>query len=82
MYQNTEETILSIKDEGMGINAEDIPRVFDPFFTGSNGRIDRNATGIGLYMVKYISQKLGHKISINSKKGEWTEFKITFLSKM
>ncbi len=82
MHENAEETILSITDEGMGINAEDIPRVFDPFFTGNNGRIDRNATGIGLYMVKYISQKLGHKISINSKKGEWTEFKITFLSKM
>lgn len=82
MYENEEETILSITDEGMGINAEDIPRVFDPFFTGNNGRIDRNATGVGLYMVKYISQKLGHKISINSKKGEWTEFKIAFLSKM
>lgn len=82
MHENAEETILSITDEGMGINAEDIPRVFDPFFTGNNGRIDRNATGVGLYMVKYISQKLGHKISINSKKGEWTEFKITFLSKM
>ncbi|MDK2587052.1 sensor histidine kinase [Romboutsia sedimentorum] len=82
MFENAEETILSIKDEGIGISAEDIPRVFDPFFTGYNGRIDRNATGIGLYMVKYISQKIGHKISINSKIGEWTEFKITFLSKM
>lgn len=82
MHENAEETILSITDEGIGINAEDIPRVFDPFFTGNNGRIDRNATGVGLYMVKYISQKLGHKISINSKKGEWTEFKIAFLSKM
>jgi len=69
---------LLIKDEGMGITKEDLPRVFEPFFTGSNGRKERSSTGIGLYMVKTISKKLGHSISLNSKVGRGTEFKIIF----
>ncbi|WP_147535785.1 ATP-binding protein [Bacillus marasmi] len=74
--------ILSIKDEGIGIDAKDINRVFDPFFTGESGRRDRNATGIGLYMVKLISDRLGHKIRIQSQKDKGTTVQITFLSKL
>lgn len=69
---------LLIKDEGMGITKEDLPRVFEPFFTGSNGRKERSSTGIGLYMVKIISKKLGHTISLDSQVGRGTEFKIIF----
>lgn len=71
---------LIVKDYGVGIEEEDLPRVFDPFFTGKNGRKERSATGIGLYMVKLISKKLGHIIEIESKIGVGTEVKIIFLN--
>ncbi|WP_283593336.1 sensor histidine kinase [Paraclostridium bifermentans] len=71
---------LLIKDNGIGISKEDLPRVFDPFFTGSNGRRERSATGIGLYMVKVISKKLGHSIEIESEFEYGTSVKITFKS--
>lgn len=69
---------LFIEDYGVGISEEDLPRIFDPFFTGRNGRKDRSATGIGLYMVKIISKKLGHEVQIESKSGAGTKVKITF----
>jgi two-component system, OmpR family, sensor histidine kinase YxdK len=74
--------ILSVRDEGIGIDEKDINRVFEPFFTGEGGRRDRNATGIGLYMVKLISDRLGHKIQIQSQKDKGTTVQITFLSKL
>lgn len=71
---------LLIKDNGIGIVKEDLPRIFDPFFTGSNGRKERSATGIGLYMVKIISKKLGNNIEIESELEYGTSVKITFKS--
>ncbi|MGL5066226.1 MAG: sensor histidine kinase [Sarcina sp.] len=73
--------VLSIKDNGIGIKKGEIQSVFKEFYTGNTGRENRNSTGIGLYMVKIIAEKLGHKISINSEYGEWTEFKIEFKNK-
>ena len=70
---------LVIKDEGVGIIREDLQRVFDPFFTGKNGRQERSATGIGLYMVKIISKKLGHAVEMESEPGAGTQVKIIFL---
>lgn len=69
---------LFIYDNGIGINKSDITRVFDKTFTGENGRKDANSTGMGLYIVKKLIDKLGHKISISSKKNEYTEVKIIF----
>lgn len=76
--RNNEEVELLIKDEGIGIGKEDLQRVFEPFFTGNNGRKERNSTGIGLYMVKIIAKKLGHTIKIASQVGIGTEFKVVF----
>lgn len=76
--EKEDEFELVIKDEGIGIKKEDLPRVFDPFFTGSNGRNERSATGIGLYMVKLIAKKLGHAIEIESEIDVGTEVKIIF----
>lgn len=73
-----EEVELIIKDKGIGISKEDLPRVFEPFFTGNNGRKERSSTGIGLYMVKIIAKMLGHSISLSSQVGKCTEFKILF----
>lgn len=58
--------ILLIRDTGIGIAAEDLPRVFERGFTGGNGRIDKRATGIGLYLCKRICERLGHEISAKS----------------
>lgn len=59
--------ILLIRDTGIGIAAEDLPRVFERGFTGNNGRFDKRATGIGLYLCKRICERLGHEISAKSK---------------
>ncbi|SCY59778.1 sensor histidine kinase [Alkaliphilus peptidifermentans] len=76
---NNSDTVgLFIKDEGIGITKEDLSRVFEPFFTGSNGRIERSSTGIGLYMVKIIAKKLGHSVEIESVIGVGTQVKIIF----
>jgi signal transduction histidine kinase len=75
--------ILNIRDEGIGIPQEDIPRVFELFYTGQNGRLHKNsATGIGLAIVKQIAKQLGHKISLTSAVGKGTCVSLTFLSKM
>ncbi|RDY26841.1 sensor histidine kinase [Romboutsia weinsteinii] len=71
--------ILSIKDYGIGIHKEDLKRIFDKGFTGTNGREKiYKSTGMGLYFSKKIIDKLGHKIEVYSEKGIYTEFKIYF----
>ncbi len=74
--QNKNDIKLIIKDNGIGIIPNDLPRVFDKGFTGSNGRKKYNSTGIGLYLTKKLCDKLGHKINITSEKG--TEVTLTF----
>lgn len=71
MAENRPKT-LQIKDNGIGIRPEDLPRVFERGFTGYNGRGEPHSTGIGLYLSKKIMKKLGHKISIESTPGEGT----------
>lgn len=61
-----------ISDNGIGIAAEDLPRVFDKGYTGYNGRTDRKSTGIGLYLCKKVCGRLGHAISVSSQAGRGT----------
>ena len=68
-----EDKKLVIEDTGIGISKEDIPRIFDKGFTGYNGRTDKKATGLGLYLCKNILDKLSHKISIESEVGVKTK---------
>lgn len=75
-------TRLSIKDQGVGIPHYDIKKVFEPFFTGENGRKFRNSTGIGLYICKEIAQKLNQEIEIKSELDQGTEVIIKYLSKL
>ena len=63
---------LAIYDNGIGIKEEDLPRVFDKTYTGSNGRAGKNSTGMGLYIVKKLCEKLGHQVTIKSKEKEFT----------
>lgn len=69
---------LAIYDNGIGIKEENLPRVFDKTYTGSNGRTGKNSTGMGLYIVKKLCEKLGHQVTIKSKEKEFTCVKISF----
>ncbi|MCF3943930.1 sensor histidine kinase [Oceanobacillus alkalisoli] len=69
---------LLIEDDGVGIPKSDIKRVFDPFFTGENGRVYRESTGMGLSLVRDICDKLGHTVEIESTHGKGTLFKLIF----
>ena len=68
--------ILCIEDTGIGISAEDLPRVFENGYTGFNGREDKRASGIGLYLCKRVCDNLGHKISAESAQGVGTKIMI------
>lgn len=72
---------LVIEDTGIGINPEDIPRVFERGFTGFNGRLDRKSTGLGLYLCKEILNKLSHKIKIESNVSKGTKIFIDLSKK-
>ena len=63
---------LCIGDTGIGIAPEDLPRVFDKGYTGYNGRNDKKASGIGLYLCKRICANLSHKIKLESVLGKGT----------
>ncbi|MFG6383864.1 MAG: sensor histidine kinase [Lachnospiraceae bacterium] len=73
-----EGSCLVVEDTGIGILAEDLPRIFDKGYTGYNGRSDKKASGIGLYLVKKILNKLGHKILVESETGKGTKVKLLF----
>ncbi len=64
---------LIIRDTGIGIEQEDLPRIFEKGFTGYNGRTDKKSTGIGLYLCKRIMNKLNHRLEITSEVGKGTQ---------
>lgn len=76
--QVADEILLSIRDNGIGIPASDLSRIFDKSFTGVNGRILPTATGMGLYICQNLCKKLGHRLTIQSNEGEFTELTIHF----
>ena len=80
IYMN-EPGILCIEDTGIGISAEDLPRIFENGYTGFNGREDKRASGIGLYLCKRISDNLGHKIYAESNVGEGTKILLDMRAK-
>jgi signal transduction histidine kinase len=82
IFREGNKTTLTIRDEGCGIPEYDMSRIFEPFFTGDNGRISGKSTGIGLYFCKEICNMLGHTLTITSKKGVSTTASITYLSKL
>lgn len=68
----SEKQELTIADTGIGIASEDLPRIFEKGYTGCNGRTDKRASGLGLYLCRRICDALGHPISIRSTPGEGT----------
>ena len=77
-FEQSEKKVLEIYDNGIGIPSKDLKRVFEKSFTGSNGREKVKSTGMGLYIVKKLCDKLGHNIKIESKEKEYTKVIIEF----
>ena len=69
---------LCIEDTGIGIKNSDVLRVFERGFSGYNGRLTQQSSGLGLYISKKISEELGHQIRIESEVGEGTTVRIKF----
>lgn len=76
IFENHHQVV--IKDTGIGIAASDLPRLFDKGYTGLNGRLENNSSGLGLFMVKQILSELGHDIKIASVVGSGTTVTIDF----
>lgn len=73
-----EEAVLCIRDTGIGIAPEDLPRIFEKGYTGYNGRSDKKASGIGLYLCRRICGNLGHAITAYSSMESGTVIRIRF----
>ena len=76
-----QEDTLYIKDSGLGIQDADLIRVFERGFSGYNGRLTQQSSGLGLYLSKKIADELGHQISIASQVGQGTTVIISFSEK-
>lgn len=73
-----EGAVVRVTDEGVGIPPEDLPRVFEPFFTGANGRLVPESTGMGLYLAKEACDRLGHRLTARSVPGAGASFELLF----
>ncbi|MDO4436392.1 MAG: sensor histidine kinase [Coriobacteriaceae bacterium] len=69
---------LEVRDNGCGVAEADLPRVFDRGFTGQNGRTGKRATGIGLYLVGRLCDKMGLGVRADSRAGEFFAVTISF----
>lgn len=76
-----QEDTLYMKDTGLGIQNSDLLRVFERGFSGYNGRLTHQSSGLGLYLSKKIADKLGHELHLHSVVGEGTAVMITFKEK-
>lgn len=74
----TEAVELSVADNGCGVSEADLPRVFEKGFTGDNGRMGKRSTGIGLYLVKRLCDKMGVQLEASSKPGEGFTIRLRF----
>ena len=78
-----ENSVLYIRDTGMGIRSEDIPKIFDRGYSGLNGRMNEKSSGLGLFLAKEIGKRLSVEIEVNSEVGKGSEFGLHFnLSKL
>lgn len=80
LYEQRGHAVLEVRDYGIGIPRSDIRRVFDPFFTGENGRRYNESTGMGLYLVKQACERLQHEVEIDSSLGVGTTVRLLFPS--
>lgn len=77
--ESEDEISLNIQDAGVGIKREELSRIFEAFYTGSNGRENEKSSGIGLYMCKCICENLNNKLDITSEVSKGTKVSISYL---
>ncbi len=75
------QTRLIVQDNGIGIPAHELPRVFERGFTGSNGRMRGGSTGIGLYLCRKLAVFLELELRMDSQEGAGTTVTLTFPAK-
>lgn len=73
-----ENDALQIIDQGVGISSTDLPRIYDNGFSGKNGHQTTKSTGMGLYLVKKVTEKLNFDLTINSKVSQGTQAALHF----
>ena len=73
-----EKHALEIKDTGIGIRSEDIPKIFDRGYSGFNGRMNEKSSGLGLYLARKISERLNIQIEVESKLSKGSIFRLVF----
>ena len=73
-----EQVILTIRDTGVGIAAEDLPLIFERFYRSESARSITQGTGLGLSIVKELVERYGGKIEVESAVGEGSTFRISF----
>ncbi|MCQ2530439.1 MAG: sensor histidine kinase [Lachnospiraceae bacterium] len=78
----TEGETLCIRDTGIGISSEDLPRIFEKGYTGINGRMEKKSSGLGLYLCKKAADKLGIKITVESSPGKGSIFRFDLSQKV
>lgn len=69
--------VFVLQDTGIGIAPADLPRIFERGYTGLNGRADKRASGLGLYLCRRICQNLHHAIRVTSVPGQGTAVYLT-----
>ena len=69
---------LEIRDTGIGIRSEDIPKIFDRGYSGFNGRMNEKSSGLGLYLARKISERLNIQIEVESKLSQGSIFRLVF----
>ncbi|MGG6312276.1 sensor histidine kinase [Paenibacillus macerans] len=77
-YARGKKTVLDVRDYGIGILKEDIRRVFEPYYTGQRGRQYSESTGMGLYLVREVCSRLGHRVELESEPGKGTTVRLLF----
>lgn len=76
--EGEEGIVFSVRDEGVGIPASDLNRITKAFFTGENGRLTGESTGMGLYIASEVCHSLGHTLLFESEVGKGTTVTIVF----
>lgn len=71
-------TVLEVRDQGVGIPQSDLKRIFQPYFTGENGRSFKESTGMGLYLVKSVMDRMGYCVEVESQAGKGTVVRLLF----
>ena len=77
-YLEDNKHALEIRDTGIGIRSEDIPKIFDRGYSGFNGRMNEKSSGLGLYLARKISERLNIQIEVESKLSKGSVFRLVF----